>query len=86
MKTETRILGLMIRHRVKDASQMQNIFTKYGCNIKTRLGLHEVNENMCGPSGLVLLEIVGNTVEMDSMEAEIKTVEGIELQKMVFSV
>jgi len=38
---ELRILGILIPDRVKDAVKIQEALTKYGCSIKTRLGLHE---------------------------------------------
>lgn len=81
---ETRIIGIFINERVKEASLIQNILTKYGCSIKTRLGLHEVANNFCSPSGLILLELHGDTNEMLKLENELLTVEGIQVQKMTF--
>jgi hypothetical protein len=63
---------------------VQKIFSKYGCNIKTRLGLHEVSEDVCSPSGLVLLEMFGKEEDILRMEKDLKAVEGIRVQKMVF--
>lgn len=81
---ETRIIGIFINERVKEASLIQNILTKYGCSIKTRLGLHEVASNFCSPSGLILLELHGDTNEMLKLENDLLTVEGIQVQKMTF--
>jgi len=82
---ETRIIGIKIHKRTSEALQLQNILTKYGCNIKTRLGLHEVNDNVCSTAGIILLELIGNVNEMDSLEQELKSVNGYEVQKMVFT-
>lgn len=81
---KTRILGLYITDRVKDAVQVQNILTKYGCSIKTRLGLHEVVNEYCSTSGLILLELTGSTDEMNKLEKELKAVAELQVQKMEF--
>ncbi|MFO8087271.1 MAG: hypothetical protein R6T91_05610 [Bacteroidales bacterium] len=81
---KTRILGLYITDRVKDAVQVQNILTKYGCSIKTRLGLHEVVNEYCSTSGLILLELTGDMAEMDKLEMELKSVSELQVQKMEF--
>ena len=81
---EIRILGIHVSQRMKEVGQIQPILTKYGCSVKTRLGLHEVNDNVCSPAGIILLELVGNTSDMDNMEKELKQVPGINVQKMSF--
>jgi aspartate ammonia-lyase len=43
------ILGIHVTGREEHAAEAQKVLTEYGCNIKTRLGLHEVNENLCYP-------------------------------------
>lgn len=81
---ETRILGIQIPNRVKEAADVQHILTKFGCSIKTRLGLHDVVENYCSSSGLILLELTGDSAEMDKLEAELKAVNSVNVQKMIF--
>jgi len=82
--TEIRVLGIHISHRMKEVAQIQPILTKYGCSIKTRLGLHEVNDNVCSTSGIVLLELIGDVNEMNKLENELKSIAGIDVQKMSF--
>lgn len=81
---EIRILGIYISNRVKDASIIQGILTKYGCSIKTRLGLHDVDENHCSKSGIILLELAGNLDESIKLENELLKIEGLDVQKMIF--
>jgi len=83
---EIRILGIHISQRLKEVGQIQPILTKYGCSIKTRLGLHEVNDNVCSPAGIILLELVGNISDMDNIEIELKKIPGIEVQTMNFKI
>lgn len=81
---EIRILGIYISNRVKGASLIQDILTKYGCSIKTRLGLHEVNHDLCSQSGLIILELTGNIDESTKLENELLKIEGLDVQKMIF--
>ncbi len=81
---ELRILGVLIKERTKEAVKVQDILTKYGCSIKTRLGLHETDENFCSVSGLILLELTGEISEMDKLENELLACDGVEVKKMVF--
>jgi len=78
------IFGIHLTNRVKSAVDVQKVFTEYGCNIRTRLGLHDVNENFCSPSGLVILECYGDDIRCKEMEAKLRAIEGVEVQKMVF--
>ncbi|HSR13895.1 MAG TPA: hypothetical protein VLS90_20775 [Thermodesulfobacteriota bacterium] len=78
------ILGIQITNRLTKASEVQQLFSRYGCNIKTRLGLHDVGENVCSPSGLVLLEMFGKEEEILGLEKALKGIEGINVQKMIF--
>ena len=78
------ILGLYITDRVKEAIKVQDVLTKFGCSIKTRLGLHEVQEDFCSSNGLIILELIGNSEEMEKLENELLKIEGLEVQKMTF--
>jgi hypothetical protein len=84
MSKETRILGVLITDRKKEAGKVQTVLTKYGCSIKTRLGLHEVTDDVCSTSGLLLLELTGDMSEMDKLEKELVAIDGAQTQKMVF--
>jgi len=81
---EIRILGLHLTDRVKEALKVQDTLTKFGCSIKTRLGLHEVTDDYCSTNGLIILELTGDTAEMDKLENELMKIEGLIVKKMVF--
>lgn len=78
------VLGVHITNRFKRVPDVQNLFTEYGCNIKTRLGLHEV-ENYCSPNGLVLLEMYGEEARCLELGEKLAEIEGLEVQKMIFT-
>ena len=78
------ILGIHIGDRLKKAADVQKVFTEYGCNIKTRIGLHDVDDRACSPSGVVLIEFFGGGDEASAMMTKLNEVEGVNVQKMVF--
>jgi len=78
------ILGIHVSDRLKNAADVQKVFTEYGCNIKTRVGLHDASENVCSPSGVVLIEFFGGDDEATGMMTKLNDVEGVQVQKMVF--
>ena len=81
---EVRILGVMINDPSKGADKIQNILTKYGCSIRTRLGLHDIDADYARETGLMLLELAGDMQECLRLENELLAIEGVEVQKMVF--
>jgi hypothetical protein len=85
MKKEIWILGIYISDRMKESQKVQNILTKYGCSIKTRLGLHEVKDDYCSTSGIILLELLGDLSECIKLENELLKIENVDVKKMVFT-
>jgi hypothetical protein len=78
------ILGIHVSDRLKNAVEVQKVFSDYGCNIKTRIGLHDVDDRACSPSGVVLIEFFGTAGEADAMTSRLNEVEGVEVKQMVF--
>lgn len=85
MKTDHVILGIHVTDRLRNAPAVQKVFTDYGGNIKTRLGLHEVAEPGFAEEGVVLLEVIGGDDVRAGMVAKLSAIEGIEVKEMVFS-
>ncbi|HPP07305.1 MAG TPA: hypothetical protein PLW88_08025 [Syntrophorhabdaceae bacterium] len=79
------VIGILVTNRVTNAMQLQKVFTELGCYIKTRLGLHDVNENICSPNGLIILELFGGDEACTQVENRLKEIEGLQVQKMVFT-
>ncbi|MCG6537631.1 MAG: hypothetical protein L7F78_23685 [Syntrophales bacterium LBB04] len=78
------ILGVQVTNRVENIPAVQKILSDYGCNIKTRLGLHEVTDSVCSTIGLLLLETYGDETEILKMEAKLKKIKGLVVKKMTF--
>jgi hypothetical protein len=86
MKSHKHILvGVHITDRVKHASEVQKVFTAYGAHIKTRLGLHDVEDRTSSPNGIILLELVGDEKKCSSIVKKLSAIKGVEAKKMVFS-
>jgi len=81
---EVRILGVMINDPAKGAEKIQGILTKYGCVIRTRLGMHDMDEEYASDTGLMLLELTGDLQECLHLENELLSLDGVEVQKMAF--
>ncbi|MCL2349114.1 MAG: hypothetical protein FWC50_12745 [Planctomycetaceae bacterium] len=86
MTVEHLIIGVHVTSFVKNSGEIQKVFTEYGCNIRTRLGLHNVTENICSPQALILVEFIGGEPLADEMIGKLlKTNPGLEIKKMVFT-
>ena len=79
------IIGVHITERAQHAGQVQEVFTKFGCSIRTRLGLHEADANLCSPNGLILLEMVDDDSIVAELTALLKAIDGVEVQQMTFA-
>ena len=58
------IMGILLDNRTEEAVKFQEILTECGCNIRTRIGLHNIGEYKCINSGIILLEVVNNINEI----------------------
>ena len=79
------IVGVHITDRFVNASLVQQALTEHGCNIKTRLGLHEVSEDLCSRGGILILELFGSEGECAALVNRLREIDGIELQEMIFA-
>ena len=77
----TTIIGIKLTNRVELSNDFQNIISKYGCAIKTRIGLHSTCSSVCANWGIVLLEIIDTNVKNPLMQ-EISKLEGVKVQSM----
>ena len=82
--TEKRIIGINVLDRIKEAGRTQKVLSKYATSIKTRLGFHELSEDICSRNGFVILELTGKNSDWDSLENELNEIGGINIQKMIF--
>ena len=85
MTDSHKILAVHITDRLKDAASVQKVFTEFGCNIKTRVGLHDVAGDVCAPGGVVILELVGPATITGEVAGRLDAISGVEVQKIEFA-
>lgn len=81
---EKRIIGINVLDRIKEAGRTQSVLTKYATSIKTRLGFHELSEDVCSRNGFVILELTGKKSDWDQLENELNEIGGVNIQSMSF--
>lgn len=62
-----KIVLIKVDHRSSEAVKVQDILTEFGCNIKVRLGLHEVSKDYCANDGLIILDVEGKDEELNGL-------------------
>ena len=73
---EQLIMIIRVSQRMNSAEKLQHVFSKFGCNIRTRLGLHEAGE-ACGVDGLIILQLVGDKLDCNDFLDQIISIDGI---------
>ncbi len=71
------IIGIRVDNRINNAIKLQEVLTKNGCKIKTRLGLHEVSDTACSNDGIIILQPYGTKEDVESLVNELNNLEGI---------
>ncbi len=81
----TQIIGIQITDRIKEAGKTQKLLSKYANIINSRIGFHELSSEVCSRKGIILLHLVGDPTEWGHFHSEIRTIEGIIVQQMDFT-
>ncbi len=58
------IIGINLENRIETAIEFQRIITDFGCQIRTRIGLHPAMNDVCLNRGIILLEVAGDTEKL----------------------
>ena len=82
---DLRIIGILITDRIKESNRTQDVLTKHAHVIRSRLGFHEVSEDICSRVGLILLQLAGKREDCDRLIGELKEIGGLEIQQMNFT-
>ncbi len=82
---EIRIIGLLITDRIKEAGRTQEVLTRFAPLIRSRLGFHEVTENVCSRVGVILIQVSGTPGDCKELEEALQNIGGIEVQQMLFT-
>jgi len=82
MNNYSTIMAILQERRVETATQVQDVLTKYGCNIRVRLGLHDAAVDSCAASGLILLQLCGDDVQVHGLEQDLTAIAGVKVKYM----
>ena len=77
------IMRIKLSQRTDTAKALQDILTRHGCMINTRLGFHEVSDVSCSQEGYILLEFANNSdAEVMEMKKEIEALGELTVKTM----
>ena len=81
-----RILGILIKDRIKEAGKTQELLTNNGHLIRTRTGFHEVTDAICSRTGMIILTLGGDDIEQVKLINSLNNIGGIDVKEMVFEI
>jgi len=71
------IVAILVHHRGESAVKVQQVLTGWGCMITTRLGLHEGVLDDCTQTGLIIVEMVGESEKIDEFVRKLNLIKGV---------
>jgi hypothetical protein len=78
----TNIMVVKIGARLENATSVQEVLSKFGCSIKTRLGLHEA-DSVCSNEGVLILQLTGDREEMLGLEKALNAMESVKAKMVI---
>ena len=79
MKKNLNIMGILVDKRTKSAPRVQEVLTKYGDSILSRVGIHDPGEE---EHGLITLNIRDKNERIDEMTRELEMLEGVQVKNI----
>ena len=80
-----KILGIKILDRIKEAGLTQGILSRHASIISTRLGFHEVTDEVCSREAYIILHLTGDPADSEKLQSELRELGGIEIREMTFT-
>lgn len=74
------IVVISVERRQEISSKVQEVLTKFGCIIQTRLGLHNSSKDSCSSNGLIILECIDDEQEVKKLNDALLGIEGIKVK------
>ena len=79
-----KILCIKIIDRIKEAGLTQDVLSKHADIIATRLGFHEVTDELCSREAHIILHLSGDSSKHSELDNDLQQIGGIEIRAMVF--
>ena len=80
-----RVTGIKITDRIKEAGLVQKALSDHSGVISTRLGFHELSEEVCSREGFLVIHLAGLPDECQELIDKLKKIDGIFVREMAFS-
>jgi len=80
-----KILGIKILDRIKEAGLTQGILSRHASIISTRLGFHEVTDEVCSREAYIILHLTSDPADSEKLQSELRELGGIEIREMTFT-
>ncbi|MDR1522767.1 MAG: hypothetical protein LBS29_02235 [Endomicrobium sp.] len=74
------ILILSVEQRKACAVKIQEVLTSSGCEIKTRLGIHDSSSQKCSQKGLIILEIIAEKLDIDNLVSQLQKIDYVKVK------
>lgn len=72
-------MAVRIGARREMSPKVQQVLADYGCNIRVRLGLHDVGDE-CTDEGLLVLQLTGEQVSLRELEQSLNSLDSVRAQ------
>lgn len=76
------IMAIVQENRTETAVKVQNVLTKYGCFIRVRLGLNDSAADNCSNRGMILLQLCGDDLSVESFEKDLVSIGDVKVKYM----
>ncbi|MBE3084867.1 MAG: hypothetical protein IMZ64_01455 [Bacteroidetes bacterium] len=80
-----KVLGIKIIDRIKEAGLTQQILSRHNTIITTRLGFHEVTDEVCSREAYIILHLNGNPADSEELTSDLEALGGIEIREINFT-
>lgn len=80
-----KVLGIKITDRIKEAGLVQKALSRHAAVVSTRLGFHELNDELCSREGFMVIHLAGHVDDCEELVEKLKRIEGLFIREMAFS-
>ncbi|MCU0472339.1 MAG: hypothetical protein MUC93_03085 [Bacteroidales bacterium] len=80
-----KVLGIKIIDRIKEAGLTQEVLSRHASVITTRLGFHEVTDNVCSREAYIILHLKDDHAESERLIKNLEPLGGIMIREVTFS-
>lgn len=80
-----RVIGIKITDRIKETGLVQKALSDHRSVISTRLGFHELSNEVCSREGFMVIHLAGLADDCEELSVRLKKIEGIFVKEMAFS-